>query len=494
MVMGSMREKKFIQVVLWVVIAAFVGTIFIAWGMKSYATKSGNDDPNTAAVVGHQKVSYDEFYKAMENFNSQLESAGCDPTSPEFKQVRRKVLDGLVDDAILRETAAKLGLSVSNEELAANIMREQAFLDSNRRFSKERYLQVLESNNLTSDQFESGLRQNILNQRIRGVLNESVLYTPAELQRFGTLLHRDLKARYVALDPAVFEKSVTLSHDNLERYFEDNQDRYNKPERAKLRHILLQAGPEAGATELAGLAKQAADLRQQILSKKITFAEAAKKFSKDPGTKDKGGELGWVTRGMMVAPFENAAFKLAKGELSQAVTTQFGVHLIQLEDYDKGKKATLESIRPQLEKDYRKSEGTKKLQGLLLRLALRLQDGKSLTDAAKELNLPVKETAWFNRAGGLKEWKGSKDAAETLAEKQLGDWDGPLQVGKMEAVFEISAEKSSPVKTEDLMKEMGDLQARYVELLKRRWMEDFFTKEKAELKVKIRLKDDDTKS
>jgi peptidyl-prolyl cis-trans isomerase D len=490
MVMGNMREKRFIKIVLWFVIAAFVGTIFIAWGMQNYASKTGNDDPNTAAIVGKQKVSYDEFYKAMENFNQQLEMAGCEPSSPENRQVRSKVLQSLIHQAILRDLADRMGLQVTNEEVAASIMREQAFLDQNRKFSKEQYLKVLEANNLTVQSFEEGLRQNLLNQRVRTLLNESVLYTPGELQRFGDLLNRELKAQYVSLDQASFEKTLTVTTEILRRHFEDNQDQWNKPERAKTRHILFSFGPEAGATEKATLTQKAEDLRKQLVDKKTTFAEAAKKFSQDPGSKDKGGELGWVSRGMMVAPFEEAAFKLAKGEISKPVTTQFGIHLIQLTDYEKEKKAVFETFRVQVEKNYRETEGAKKMQGLLLRLALRLENGKKLAEAAAELKLKIQETAWFTREKGLKEWKDSKTAATKLAEKHLGEWEGPLKLGKSSVVFEITEEKNVAAKQEQLLKDQGMLQTRYTEVLKERWMNDFLDKERARLKVKVRMKDE----
>jgi peptidyl-prolyl cis-trans isomerase D len=490
MVMGSMREKRFIKIVLWVVIAAFVGTIFIAWGMKSYGDKTLTGDPNVVAKVGNQKIEYTDLYKAMENYNEQLDSAGCESNSPENKQVRLKVLDSLIDQAVLRETALRMGLQVSEDEVAANIMREQAFLDQNRKFSKDQYLKVLEANNLTAKDFEDGLRRNLLSQRIRSIMKESVIYTPDELQRFGDLLNRDLKAHYVALDQKVFEKSVTVTTENLRRYFEDHHEQWDKPERAKLRHILLAFGPEAGATEKAELSKKAEDLKKQIAEKKITFADAAKKYSQDPGSKDKGGELGWVNRGMMVASFEDAAFKLAKGELSKPVTTQFGIHLIQLEEYDKGKKAVFEASRAVIEKSYREAEGAKKMQGLLLRFMLRLESGKNMTTAASELKLDMKQTDWFNRTKGFKEWKNSQHAADQLAQKQLGEWDGPVKLGTVNVVFEIAEEKAKPAAQEDLLKEQGELQNRYTQILQDRWLKNFFEKERSNLKVKINMKDD----
>jgi peptidyl-prolyl cis-trans isomerase D len=490
MVMGSMREKRFIKIVLWVVIAAFVGTIFIAWGMKSYGDKTLTSDPNVVAKVGNQKIEYTDLYKSMENYNEQLDSAGCETNSPENKQVRLKVLDSLIDQAVLRETALRMGLQVSEDEVAASIMREQAFLDQNRKFSKEQYLKVLDANNLTPKDFEDGLRRNLLSQRIRSIMKESVIYTPDELQRFGDLLNRDLQAHYVALDQKSFEKSVTVTTENLRHYFDDHHDQWDKPERAKLRHILFAFGPEAGATEKAEMSKKAEDLSKQIAEKKITFAEAAQKYSQDPGSKNKGGELGWVTRGMMVASFEDAAFKLAKGELSKPVTTQFGIHLIQLEEYDKGKKAVFESSRAMVEKNYRETEGAKKMQGLLLRFMLRLESGKKMALAASELKLDMKQTDWFNRTKGFKEWKNSQHVAGQLAQKQLGEWDGPVKLGTVNVVFEISDEKAKPNTQEELLKEQGDLQDRYIQLLQDRWLKNFLEKERSNLKVRINMKDD----
>jgi len=485
MVMASMREKRFIQIILWSLIVAFVATIFVAWGMKNTLGET-RKDPNVVAEVGESQVTYTELNQALQPYNEQMAANGDDSQSADNKLIRKRVIDGLVDQAILRETGRTMKLTVPDEELQAALQREPAFQDENRRFNKDRYLQALQGANLRPEEFEESLRQSILAQKIRAVLQDSVLYTPPEVARFADRISRDLKAQYVPFDAVKMGQSLKSTDADLNRYFEDHRSRWDKPERAKLRHILLTVGDKSTPEEVESAKKTLEGYRKQILEKKSTFADLAKRFSQDTGSGKKGGELGWITRGMTVPDFEDAAFKLAKGEMSQPVKTQFGYHLIQLEDYEKAKRATLASVRPEVEKAWRQDETEKRIQVLQSRLTNRLNSGDALAKAAGDLKLDLHETGWFNRTKGIAEWKDSKSAAESLSVLHVGEWRGPLSLGKnQQVVFEISQDRENPPTKEQLAKMQSTVQALLMDEKQDEWMKAFMKEQRKALKIKI---------
>ena len=151
--MRTLRDKKTVQFIIWGVIAAFVGIIFFAWGMK-YTGAGSQRDPNLVAQVGDIRITTSDFDNTYRPALDKLYSTkGETPSSSEIEKLQQEILDRLVDEAILEQTAQKLGVVVSNDELAASIQRQPYFMDSNGHFDKNRYYQILQANRLTVDLF-----------------------------------------------------------------------------------------------------------------------------------------------------------------------------------------------------------------------------------------------------------------------------------------------------------------------------------------------------
>ena len=157
------------------------------------------------------------------------------------------------------------------------------------------------------------------------------------------------------LERQVLKKVPPADEKAIEKYYAQHKDRYQEPEAVRARHILIEVPQGASKEEEAKALKKAKELRQRAL-KGEDFAKLAREYSADPGSRDKGGELGFFTRGQMVKEFENAAFSLKPGEISQPVRTAFGYHLIQVEEKRPAKQKSLEEVKQQIQQEMTKEK------------------------------------------------------------------------------------------------------------------------------------------
>jgi len=485
--MRALRDRKFMKIVLWMIIIVFIGGIFFMWGVQEAGLTE--DNRNLLAKGDGVRVTYQEFDQAyqgvMQTYYNSMEDT---PTEEESKRLRAKVLDQMIEEAILRRTAKELGVTVGDEEIMENLERSPYFQGKDGRFSKAAYLQMLEANRLSPQAFEADQRRQLLLQKIRLLLGDSVLYPDSELDAYATLLGRDLKASYVLLDGSDYERKVKVTEADLKDYYEAKRTRYDRPERAKVRHVLLGLPNNATQQDKDRTRATLEEYRSQLIAGKITFAELVKKHSQDEGTKDKGGDLGWISRDGMrgeMREFENVAFALKSGGVSKPVLSSYGYHLIQLEDHEKALKTTFEGVREKVMKDYRSEKGARMLFAVVSKLTEGLEVSRDLSKAAAEQGLPVSTTSWFDRTSGIPGLKDSRSASEDLAGLQIGDWTGPKTIGGRRAFFQITEARAGSDK--DLLKE-GQVAATARKLLENRqeiWFEAFIKDQRKRLGVKV---------
>ncbi len=487
--MRQLRDKRLMHGVLWTLVFVFVFFIFFSWGMRF--TGSGQKDPNVLAKIGDETVTYEEFNKtyqpAVEKLYKMKEE---NPTSDEIKKLKEDVLNNLVDDAILRQTASNLGLSVPDDELVGALQHQRYFLDDSGKFDKKKYYQVLEANQLTPEQFESSQKEEMLLQKIRTVFQDGIIYTHQDVDQFAGFLNRDLKADYVVMNVADYEKKISPSSSDLEAYYQTNKSRYDHAERIKIRHILISLQGSESLQDQGKAQANLEDYRKQILSKKSTFQELAKKYSQDGSSKDRGGDLGWLTRNTMgddLKDFETAIFKLKKGELSEPIKSKFGYHLVFVEDREDAYKSTFAEVKPKVLQQYQKEKAAQKILSLAEQLAEKLNNKDSLKKAAADLGLPVVETSWFNRTTGIPELKDSKAISDELAELYSNDWKGPLELGEKEIFFQVTDSRESGKDLQALEKDTPNIGQRLAAYHQEIWLKDFLADQKKKLKVKTFL-------
>jgi peptidyl-prolyl cis-trans isomerase D len=486
--MRTLRDKKTMHIVLWILIFAFVvGFVFIAVGTKYQGLNQ--TDPNVVAKVGKEKITFDELNQIYEPAVNRLySSSGQTPSQEEITELRQEVLDQLINTSILNQTADQLRITVSTEEVAAVIQRQPYFLGNDGKFDKNRYFQILQQNQITPEIYEQSERQQILTQKITSVLSDAVVYSPAEVDHYADLLNRDLKADYLSFNVKSYEKSITPDEDELKSYYESNKSQFDHPERSKARHILMTVKAGATAQEEAAIQKTMSDLREKILSGKITFEAAAKKYSQDPGSAPQGGELGWATRGTMVKEFEDQIFdKLKKGQISEPFKTQFGYHIVQLEDYEKSYTSTFEGVRSKALDQYRNEKAQEEISALAQQVAIKLQQNESLAKAAGDLKLKTQTTAWFTAGAGIPGLKNSESISQTLGSLYVGEWRGPLDLGDDHCFFQMTQTQDRPLSDAQKQKHLAQAQEQLTAAKQDQWVKAFLDDQRKKLKVKTFL-------
>lgn len=372
---------KYLSWVLWLVILVFVLFIFTDFG----GIQPGGTAPtDAAATVGKLQVSYAEFertYRQTEDFYRQSYGEQFNRELAQQIGLPMQVLDQLVAEKILLQEADRMGLRVTDNEVVEAISEIPAFQLTDGSFvGEDRYNQILRSNGYTIDQFEAGVRTDLLTQKVNSVMAENMFVSDAEVVQEYKSQNETANIRYIRLPTAQLRDEVTLTEAEISDFFSQNQEEFRVPERrgvdyllidpdelrstieisdaeisdyynenpdaftrqeqVKARHILLQLDDDR--TE-AQAEEQMREIRQRLDAGE-DFAALALELSDDPGSKSHGGDLGFFGRGQMIPEFETAAFDAQPGDLVGPVKTSFGYHLIEvLEKQPAGKQTQAEA-------------------------------------------------------------------------------------------------------------------------------------------------------
>jgi peptidyl-prolyl cis-trans isomerase D len=361
--------------------------VFIFWGV-------GPDQKNpnaTVASVDGKPIGYMEFSRTYRNLMENVRRQFGDNVNEEMIKalnLKEQAVNQLVDRRIILNAADKMGFKVTDEELALSIRDIPAF-QSGSGFNPQVYQQVLSRLGLTPEDFEVSQREDLLIQKVNdfiartvNVSNEEAVawyqwqnsmvdieylrvdptrYTDIEVseedRRAFFEANKDnyktapqIKARYVVFRPADYKSRVRVEDDEVKTYYEENQSEFYSPETVEARHILIQLDKDADEAAVEAARMRAAEIHARVLNGE-DFAGLAKQLSEGP-SKAQGGYLGTFGRGRMVKPFEDKAFSLQAGEVSEPIRTDFGWHIIKVEKHNAAETLTLEAsqnkIRGQL--------------------------------------------------------------------------------------------------------------------------------------------------
>lgn len=422
-----------------VIAIAFLGAIaltFIFWG--AHGLVDFNAGPKTyAAKVDGESIPTETVRRAWQQRQSQLQQMLRDELPPDMvKSQQAALLDQFVQESLLKQRAARYGYHVSDQQLAERVMQYPQF-QVDGKFSKDRYNAVVRASGLTESQFEAELQSGLLIDQMRNAVIESAFVLPYELDRGYAMEKQEREIDYALIPASSFEANTSITDEQVKKWYEQNQDKYLLPETVNLqyieltrehaesgiqvteqalkeyyeqvkdrfttqerrhgRHILITVGDGVDdavarkkAEELTAKAKAGAD-----------FAQLAKENSKDPGSAQQGGDLGWAQRGMFVGPFEDALFAMSAGEIRGPVKSDFGYHVLKLEEVEAGHVKTFEEARAEVEADFRKDRA----QNIFYDESQKLADQAfaaltELDSVGKALNLPVKTLTGFTREGG----------------------------------------------------------------------------------------------
>lgn len=425
------ENKKLVQIVLALIILPFA-----FWGVDSYNKSGGSSD--VAATVNDIKITQREFESALRQQQDQMRKmlgANFDVAMLDNPEIKFGVIDNLVEQRLLIERAKAIGLTVNDEQIFQIIQGIGAFKD-NGKFDKKRYEAALASQNLTPLAFESRLRGELTGLQMRDAYAKNG-FAPHEV--IDNIIHLNEQQRVVStsqislqpfmgqikIDDATLKKYyeqnqtefqvpeqakveyVKLSVDNLlakaevkaedvRKYYDEHQSDFGKPEERETAHILIAAAAkEPQAVQDAAKAK-AEKILQQVLKNPSEFASLAKLNSQDPGSAANGGSLGFFGRGMMVKPFEDAAFRLKPGEISGLVKSDFGYHIIKLIAVKPAKLLPFDEASLDITKKLRQLKAADLFAELAEKFSNAANDqGDTLKPAADLAGLKIEQSEWL---------------------------------------------------------------------------------------------------
>jgi peptidyl-prolyl cis-trans isomerase D len=207
-----------------------------------------------------------------------------------------------------------------------------------------------------------------------------------------------LRVQYLVLSQAALEDKVQVSDDQARKFYEANAARFQEPERRTASHILIKIDAGADAKVRAAAKAKAEQVLAEVKKSPASFGELARKYSQDPVSGEKGGDLGSFTRDMMVKPFSDAAFQMQKGTISGLVESQFGYHIIRVDGIVPGAKVAFDVVKGDILKELKQQEAQRKFAEAAERFSnMVYEQPDSLAPAAKEFSLSIQESAWFNR-------------------------------------------------------------------------------------------------
>jgi len=416
------KHKRLIQI-------AFVVLIvppFAFFGMESYTRSIGARD-DVAAVDG-TGISQREFGEELRRQQERLRAAfgrGFDPAALDTPESRAALLDSLVSQRLLADAAQRGHLSMSDDELRETIAAIPAF-QTDGSFSKPNYEALLRAQNMTPQMFEARLRYDLSLAQLTRSLAESAIVPRSVTERLAALQEqrREVTESLVAAQPYLAQ--VKLGADQLQAHFAANAPEFLIPERVRAEYVVLSADalgrqdPVADAELKAAYEARAAQYRVEeqrrashILVKtkeeadKLAaelrkapgrFAELAKQHSQDPGSAEKGGDLGFFGRGMMVPAFEEAAYRQKEGEIGSPVRSDFGWHVIRVTGVQAAKARSLEEVRAELAAELGRQKGTRRFAEAAEAFSnMVYEQSDSLKPAAERYKLPVQASGWVTR-------------------------------------------------------------------------------------------------
>jgi len=431
------NNKRVVQVFL-----ALITLPFAFWGVESYVRNAGAGID--VASVGGSKITQPELLQALRDQQARMrQQLGREMPAEmlDSPEIRRSVLESLINQRVMAMHAAKSRVFVGDAQLGATIQSIPAFQEDGK-FSRALYDAYVGSQNMNQAQFEHRLRQDLSLQQTLSAVREGRVAAREAGSRWIAALQEEREISEISLKPEQFAAQVKPSAEALKAYYEANRkafetpeqlraeflmlsqdqlaaqitvsdeeinnwyqaqnDRYKQGEERRASHILLLAGKDASAAEVKAAQAKAEDILQQLKKSPADFAKLAKQHSQDPGSADKGGDLNWFGRSMMVKPFEDAVFALKENELSGVVRSDFGYHIIKLTGIKAERARPLQEVRAEIAEELKRQGAAKKYAELAEAFGNTVyEQADSLKPAADKFKLPVQQGPWIAKGASV---------------------------------------------------------------------------------------------
>jgi peptidyl-prolyl cis-trans isomerase D len=433
----AIRERV-MGVVGWILL----GILFIAFaffGLNSYMQTSA---VNYAAVVNDVEITPRQQQRAYQNLRSRMQELMGDAYNPAMLDetaLKAAALQQLINEELLVQAADSEGFAASDQQVAMQINAIDAFKQDGV-FSKEKYSRVLNLQGMTPAGFEWQLQREIISGQLQSGIQQTAAATPDELQHAYMLQGQQRNISYLTIPVAGFYEQVEVSDADVKQYYDahtnefmtpervrvqylqldadsisvdnpvdeqalvalynERSETYVKPEERHARHILIQLPQDADAAGDAAALQKAEDAIKRIKGGEA-FDAVAREVSDDPGSAANGGDLGFFSRGLMTPAFEEVAFSLPAGQLSEPVKSPFGYHVIEVLEIRPETATPLEDVRAELVEVLRDEDRSNIFfEKSEILTSLTFEQPDTLQGAADALGLEVKESDWISRDGG----------------------------------------------------------------------------------------------
>ena len=386
------------------------------------------------AQVGDQEITVGEFQTL---YRRQLQSyqvqSGGEITADLLRSmgIDRQLLQQVIDEYAALQEAARLGVTVSDAEVREAIVSLPAFQQDGEFIGEAAYLQMLRMQQppVMPAEFEENVRRSLMLQRLQAALTDWITVSDEDVEREHVhrnervrlsavsfraddfregldatdedvtalfeqnandyLVPEKRRLRFVLIDVPALKASFTPSDADVQAYYDNNLDRYTEEVDLRVSHILLRTQDQ----ELADVQAQAESIAAEARGG-ADFAELARRYSEDEGTREAGGDLGRITRGQMVPEFEGAAFALEQDEVSDPVTSMFGVHVIKATEKTGGATQTLDEVRDAIVDLLQQESADARAGALSEAMSLEINEAADLEAAAARRGLEVQESGF----------------------------------------------------------------------------------------------------
>src|SRR5437016_1470878 len=422
------RYRRVLRGGLLVVIAAFVLTSVYVGSMSGGARNRGD----VVATVNGEAIPVERYqrrYQAYLDAYSRVYRDRFSPTLAEQLGLPQQAVNDLVQEAVVVQRARVEGLEVSDEELNAQIQAVPAFAE-NGRFSLARYQDFLRRRGMSASAFENDVRRELTRMKVETTVKAGIKVSDAELERAFALRREEVRAAWALVETAPLVAAATVSDEEVAEYLKAHPAEFQLPERRRVQYVtlapkdfrpqipeaevekyytehakdfetprqvhaahVLVVVPQTGGSEAEDKARaKVADVIRRAKAGE-DFGKLAAELSEDPGSKPKGGDLGWISKGEMVPAFEAVAFTLGRGELTpEPVRTPFGFHAIKVLEVRPGGKKPLKDVAPQIRDRLAAEAADKAARAKADEVKPALQAAKDFVAEARRLGLTPVET------------------------------------------------------------------------------------------------------
>jgi peptidyl-prolyl cis-trans isomerase D len=429
------RHRTFTFVLMLVIVVSFILTG--AYGYRQFMAAD-----SSIARVGPEHISQQDLDVAMRERlarMAQMLGANFDARAFDTPQARAATLDSLLSERALKLEVQRSRLAVSDRKLQDVIGSTKAFQQEGR-FDYNTYKTLLAAQGMNEHAFEADVRSDLARQTLIDAVGDSAVLPKTVSDRLWQLQHEKREVRELAFRPesylakadigedavkADYERNkarymtpetvhaeylvlraadlasqVTVTPEEVRAFYDHNPQRWGQAERRRASHILITSGAGGSAPDKAQARKLAESVLAKVRANPADFAKLAKEFSKDPGSAQKGGDLGWFGRGMMVKPFEDAAFSLKDGDTSGLVETEFGLHIIRVTGLEAAHTKTFDEVKSQIEDELRQKAAEKRFSEVAEQFSnFVYEQADGLKPAAEKFKIALHEVDGLTRKG-----------------------------------------------------------------------------------------------